>query len=280
MDADRRWPRPSPALVISFLALAVAISGTAVALPGKNKVETNDIKKSAVTAKKLKKNAVRTKKVKNAAITGPKLAANSVDGSKIVDGAITGPKIADSAVTGAKIADGTITGADVQNNSLNDTKMSDYELVGNSYILVTATEGADEAAARAAAPEVELFTKGQGRIYAKCFRSAATNTTFAEEYAQTSADGAIMEGTDDHPGGNAAADFLNTNTLEVDRQLADEQATANDANYNEAEWALAFPDGTGLNGQDVVGAKNGNLAGGNGLYGSGNVCLFQGSILG
>ena len=66
----------------------------------------------------------------------------------------------------------------------------------------------------------------------------------------------------------------------MDRTLAEESATGNDANYDEAEWALASPDGTGLNGQDVVGAKNGNLAAGNGIYGAGNVCLFQGSILG
>jgi len=189
---------------------------------------------------------------------------------KIRKGAVTEPKIAKNAVTTGKIA----------GNSVNDRKISDYELVGGSYVLVNATNGATAAAARTAAPETELFSKGQARIYAKCFRDTGTDTTFAEVYAQTSANGAVMEGEDDHPGGNAAANFLNTNTLEVDRVLAQETATGNDAGYNEAEWALAFPDGTGLTGQDVVGAKNGNLAGGNGLYGSGNVCLFQGTILG
>jgi hypothetical protein len=103
--------------------------------------------------------------------------------------------------------------------------MSDYELIGDSYVLVNATDGADAAAAQAAAPEVELFTKGQARIYAKCFRDTGTDTTHAETYAQTSADGAIMEGEDDHPGGNAATDFLNTNTLEADRVLTQETAT-------------------------------------------------------
>ena len=88
-----------------------------------------------------------------------------------------------------------------------------------------------------------------------------TDTTHAEEYAETSANGAIMEGEDDFPGGNAATDFLNPNTLESDRVLAQETATGNDASYNEAEWALAFPDETALTGQDVLAAKNGNLAG-------------------
>ena len=40
------------------------------------------------------------------------------------------------------------------------------------------------------------------------------------------------------------------------------------------------PDGTGLTGSFAVAIKNGNLAGGNGVYGDGNVCLFGGSAIG
>ena len=51
---------PSPAMVVAFGALDAAISGTAVALPGKNSVDTGDIKK----------NAVRSSDVKNNSLTG------------------------------------------------------------------------------------------------------------------------------------------------------------------------------------------------------------------
>ena len=247
--------RPSPALIVAVMALVAALAGTAIA--GAGRLEQRGVEEE------------REEDFQEAGQEADQQADPLADGD-IADGAITGAKIAANAVDGSKVAD----------NSLNDTKMSDYELIGNSFVLLTATEGANEAAARAAAPEVELFTKGQGRIYAKCFRSTATDTTFAEKFAQTSADGAIMEGEDDFPGGNAATDFLNTNTLEADRLLAQEEATGNDADYDESEWTLAFPDGTALNGQDGTAAKNGNLAGGNGIYGAGNVCLFQGSILG
>ena len=37
-------------------------------------------------------------------------------------------------------------------------------------------------------------------------------------------------------------------------------------------------DGTGLTGTFAVAVKNGNLAGGNGVYGEGNVCLFGGAV--
>src|SRR5688572_29591022 len=112
---DTRARRPSASLVVSFIALVIAISGTAVALPGKNKVETNDLEKKAVTAKKIASKAVTTKKLKNLAVTSAKLAENSVDGTKVVD------------------------------NSIGDGKLSEVEVIGGSYLRATATEGADAA---------------------------------------------------------------------------------------------------------------------------------------
>ena len=67
--------RPSPALVISVLALFVALGGSAYAA---SKVGTKDIRKNAITAAKIKKNAVTTAKVKNNAITGAKIDESSL----------------------------------------------------------------------------------------------------------------------------------------------------------------------------------------------------------
>lgn len=36
------------------------------------------------------------------------------------------------------------------------------------------------------------------------------------------------------------------------------------------------PGGVRIDGEIAIAVKQGNLAGGNGLYGSGNVCLFSG----
>ena len=63
--------RPSPALVISLIALFVALGGTgyaALSLP-KNSVGTKQLKKNAVTGSKIKKNAVTSSKVKNHSLT-------------------------------------------------------------------------------------------------------------------------------------------------------------------------------------------------------------------
>jgi hypothetical protein len=67
-----RPSRPSPALVVSIIALIVAMGGTgyaAVSLP-KNSVGTKQLKKNAVIGSKIKKNSVTGSKVKNHSLTG------------------------------------------------------------------------------------------------------------------------------------------------------------------------------------------------------------------
>jgi len=51
--------RPSPALIVAVIALIAALAGGAVALPGNNKVDKNDIKRNAVKGKQVKDNALK-----------------------------------------------------------------------------------------------------------------------------------------------------------------------------------------------------------------------------
>ena len=62
--------RPSPAMVVAFVALLAAVGGTATALPGKNTVDSGDIKKGAVKRSEIARNAVNGRKVANGSITG------------------------------------------------------------------------------------------------------------------------------------------------------------------------------------------------------------------
>jgi hypothetical protein len=80
--------RPSPAMVVAFAALVAALSGTAVALPGKNTVDSGDIKKGAVKTKNIAKNAVTRPKVRNGAINSAKVANNSLTGADINEGTL------------------------------------------------------------------------------------------------------------------------------------------------------------------------------------------------
>lgn len=70
--------RPSHATVVAYLALFVALGGTAGALAGKNTVDSRDIKPKAVRATDLAKGAV----------TGAKLRAGAVSADKVLDGSL------------------------------------------------------------------------------------------------------------------------------------------------------------------------------------------------
>jgi hypothetical protein len=59
--------RPSPSLVISLLALFVAMGGTSYAV-ARNSIGAKQLKKGAVTTSKIKSNAVTTGKVKNGSL--------------------------------------------------------------------------------------------------------------------------------------------------------------------------------------------------------------------
>ena len=171
----------------------------------------------------------------------------------------------------------------VADETLSSNKISDYAVISSpagSFVKLTAREGASEAAARTAAPATKLFEKGQITISAKCFRDTVADETFAEMYVATAADGAIFDGSDELSGGNTAADFLNTDTPEVDRRLSEVFVIGADAEMDEGEFNIVAPDGTHLLGQTTIAAKNGTLAGGDGVYGAGNVCLFGGEISG
>jgi hypothetical protein len=75
-----RTRRPSPALVISIVALLVALGGTAYAgitIP-KNSVGTKQLKDGAVTTKKIKNGTVTASKINTSGLTVPRaLQANS-----------------------------------------------------------------------------------------------------------------------------------------------------------------------------------------------------------
>jgi hypothetical protein len=77
---SRRGFRPSPALVISVLALFFALSGIGYAVAT---IGTGDIKNGAVTAKKLHKKSVTRKKIRKNAVNGAKVQNDSLTGADI-----------------------------------------------------------------------------------------------------------------------------------------------------------------------------------------------------
>lgn len=75
MRKPRKFRRPSHATVVAYLALFVALGGTAIA--------TSQLGKNTVGPRQLKKNAVTTPKVKKEAITGAKIRKGTLGGTQI-----------------------------------------------------------------------------------------------------------------------------------------------------------------------------------------------------
>jgi hypothetical protein len=108
MRVPFRRGRPSPAMAVAFVALLAALSGTAVALPGRNTVDSGDLKRGAVKNSDIAQRAVTGSKIRNGAITASKIRNGTITGSKIGNGTITGAKLANDTVTGAQINESTL----------------------------------------------------------------------------------------------------------------------------------------------------------------------------
>jgi hypothetical protein len=213
-------------------------------------------------------------------VTSKALKKGAVKAKAVGDGAVTAKAIADGAVGNAKLAPNSVDGSKVANGSLSSADVGDYGLLGDSPVRVTATEAADLATARGAAPEIPLFKAGSIGIYAKCLRDTTAGEIQGEMYVRTSANGSMMEGTDDLPGTEGST-FLDTSTPETDRELDVEDAgVANSASYDEAEGLVTSAQGRAFHVLSSIGVKQGSPAGGNGPFGAGNVCLFGGAIFG
>ena len=91
--------RPSPAMVVAFVALCVALAGTASALPGKSRVKKDDIARAAVRAQHLYANAVRTKHIRARNVTRSKIARRAVNSDLVGQDALTGQNIVESSLS-------------------------------------------------------------------------------------------------------------------------------------------------------------------------------------
>jgi len=80
--------RPSGGMAVAFVALLAALSGTAVALPGKNTVNSGDIKNGQVKSADIKNNSVVGKDIKNNSVRGKDIRSNTVRGSDISESSL------------------------------------------------------------------------------------------------------------------------------------------------------------------------------------------------
>ncbi len=225
-----------------------------------------------------------------AAFAAGKLAKNSVGSKQLKKNSVTAAKIKSNAVTGAKIKAGTITGAKINLGSLgtvpsagssNTAKSADTAATASNLnglqrksVRVQATEAGSYEAAKAAAPEVTLFTAGPLTVYGKCF--SYSGEVYGYYFIKTSQPGAVFDAYYDNLYGYP---YLNPNTPEEEREIYYESVSTNSAYYwgdSYYSYSATAADGTAVHGFLSLGLKDGTPTNGDGAYGPGNVCLFAG----
>ena len=261
--------RPSPAMAVAFVALLAALSGTAVALPGRNSVDSGDLKNGAVTTKDIKNNNVRSGDVRNNTLTGADINESTL-------GQVPSANTANTA--------NTANSANTANTANSAANVDKLKTVGAFKLVSASASNDDQATARAAATEVPLYSAGPLSFYGKCyvdndFNGVGLPATIAETFARTTANGSILEADDSNLAGNP---FLDSDTAEDQRDMTEASSPTNgaetDADDN-AEFGAAEPGGTAVSGQANVAAKQGDVPGGNGIYGGGNSCIFWGQLI-
>jgi len=268
--------RPSPAMAVAFVALLAALSGTAIALPGTNSVDSGDIKNNVVRSKDIRNSNVRSGDIRNGTVTGTDVRNDSLTGADINESTLGMVPSANTANSAS-----TANTANTANSAANVDKL---KTVGGFKLVSASASNADQATARAAASEVPLYSAGPLSFYGKCyvdtdFNGVGLPATIAETFARTSANGSILEADDSNLPGDP---FLDSNTPEEDRDMTEASSPTNgaetDADDN-AAFGAAAPGGTSVSGQANVAAKQGDVTGGNGIYGDGNSCVFWGELI-
>lgn len=116
--------RPSPALVISCIALFVALTGSALAVGvGKNTVRSPQIVDGTIRTVDLRDNAVAAGKIAPNAVENTEIAENAVDSQAVAPDSLTASDLAPASVTSSEVADQSLTDADLGPNSVGSSEL-------------------------------------------------------------------------------------------------------------------------------------------------------------
>jgi hypothetical protein len=104
--------------VVGYVAVFLALTGSATALQGKNRVKAKDIAAGAVTTPKIRGDAVTASKLAQGSVGAGAIAAQAVGASEIANGAVGTSEIAPGAVSTGAIAASAVTGAQLSKPTL------------------------------------------------------------------------------------------------------------------------------------------------------------------
>jgi hypothetical protein len=137
MTTKTRRFRPSPAMIVSCVALCLALAGTAVAAP-QLAVRSAQIVNGTIRTADLGKDAVKSPKIADATVSAADLGIDSVGSEEIAKDAVgtdeiakdavTADEIAENAVASGEVAPDSLTAEDLAANSVGSSEVADQSL--------------------------------------------------------------------------------------------------------------------------------------------------------
>lgn len=127
MTTKTRRFRPSPAMIVSCVALCLALAGTAVAAP-QLAVRSAQIVNGTIRTADLGKDAVKSPKIADATVSAADLGTDSVGTDEIAKDAVTADEVADNAVASPEVAPDSLTADDLAANSVGSSEVADQSL--------------------------------------------------------------------------------------------------------------------------------------------------------
>jgi hypothetical protein len=170
--------------VVGYVAVFLALTGTAAALPGTNSVDSGDIINGQVKAGDLGVEAVTRGRLAGDAVISPKIKDAAVKSADLSGSSVTGEKVADNSLTGVDVANGALTGGDIADSSIVDSNIAPETLTSRE-VLNDSLTGADIGDNSLTGADVSESTLGQvpASTLGGLGRSAAQNTNCDPESA-------------------------------------------------------------------------------------------------
>lgn len=143
MTSKTRSYRPSPALVISCVALFLTLAGTAFAASvAKNSVRSAQIVDATVRTVDVRDNAVKAAKIAPDAVGTEEIAENAVESPEVAQDSLTAGDLGAASVTSSEVADQSLTADDLGPNSAGSSEIADNS-AGSSELQTGAVRAAE-----------------------------------------------------------------------------------------------------------------------------------------
>lgn len=124
MTSKTRKFRISPAMIVSCVALFLALTGSALAVGiAKNSVRSAQIADGTVRTVDLRDASVSTPKIATDAVTGTQLAENSVSSPEVAQDSLTSQDLGAASVASSEVADQSLTEADLGAASVGSSEL-------------------------------------------------------------------------------------------------------------------------------------------------------------